>query len=89
VRDPVGDVLGDAASGVSARRRSRRRFTPRQSGPHPRSHWRVDGQPKTRFASEGDANRAALASRLEHGVDLAVYVCEVCGGWHLGGRSDR
>jgi hypothetical protein len=48
------------------------------------SHWRADGQPKTRFNSEQDANRATLQYRLDHGVDLGAYMCEFCGGWHLG-----
>lgn len=52
------------------------------------SHWRSDGAPKTRFASEAEANRFALQVRLEHGHDPAVYRCELCGGWHLGGRGD-
>lgn len=52
------------------------------------SHWRHDMSPKTRFASEADANRAALQARLEHGTDLVAYRCEYCGGWHLGGNAD-
>ena len=48
------------------------------------SHWRADGQPKTRYSSEQDANRATLQFRLDHGADLGAYVCEFCGGWHLG-----
>jgi hypothetical protein len=69
---------------------SRRRIR-RQGSPHPpRSpHHRADGQPKTRFASEQDANRAAFSSRLDHGVDLNVYACDICGGWHLGNTSGR
>jgi hypothetical protein len=48
------------------------------------SHWRADGQPKARYSSEQDANRATLQYRLDHGVDLGAYTCEFCGGWHLG-----
>ncbi len=64
-----------------------RRRTSRPPPPPPRRlpHWRADGTAKTRFAAEGDANRAALAARLEHGSDLVAYHCELCGGWHLGG----
>jgi hypothetical protein len=51
-------------------------------------HWRADGQPKTRYGSEQEANRAAFGYRLEHGVDLAAYKCEICGGWHLGNNPD-
>jgi hypothetical protein len=48
------------------------------------SHWRSDGGPKTRFASQADAERAALQYRLEHATELITYQCEFCGGWHLG-----
>jgi hypothetical protein len=51
-------------------------------------HYRADGQPKTRFGSEQDANRAAFSYRLDHGVDLAAYACDTCGGWHLGNSPD-
>ncbi len=52
------------------------------------SHWRADGVPKTRFPTEAEANRFALQVRLEHGNDLGAYPCELCGGWHLGGRGE-
>jgi len=65
---------------VASRRRARRVAERR-----PRlAHWRADGEPKTRYRSESDANRACLQARLEHGVDLGSYLCEFCGGWHLG-----
>jgi len=67
------------------RRRGRGSEPPRR----PRlDHWRADGQAKTRFPSEHEANRAALSYRLEHGSDLAAYPCPFCGGWHLGGAPD-
>ena len=69
------------------RARARARRPPAQH-PASRAHWRVDGSPKTRFSSEDDANRAAFGARLDHGVDLSVYRCEVCGGWHLGNTPD-
>jgi hypothetical protein len=53
-----------------------------------REHWRSDGQPKTRFATQEDANRASLRLRLEEGADLDPYLCGYCGGWHLGNRRD-
>jgi len=40
-----------------------------------------------RYRTEADANRAALQYRLEHGVDLGAYSCDMCGGWHLGGSD--
>ena len=49
-----------------------------------REHWRADGQPKTRFISADEANRASLRLRLEEGADLHPYRCDLCGGWHLG-----
>jgi hypothetical protein len=70
---------------MAGRRRPRRSPPPRR----PRlDHWRADGAPKVRFATEQDANRAAFGYRLEHGTDLAAYVCEFCGGWHLGNDPD-
>jgi hypothetical protein len=53
------------------------------------SHWRADGQPKARFRSEDEANRAGFGYRLEHGTDLGSYQCDVCGGWHLGNSPER
>jgi hypothetical protein len=70
---------------MASRRRLRRRGAPRQVR---LPHWRADGQPKTRYRSEHDANRAAFANRLDHGVDLAAYECEICGGWHLGSTPE-
>jgi len=56
-------------------------------GPSRREHWRADGQPKTRFDSQDEANRSSLQRRLEQGADLDPYRCGFCGGWHLGNRS--
>lgn len=53
------------------------------------SHWRADGAAKTRFSSEGEANRYALLVRLEYGNDVGAYLCEFCRGWHLGGVSGQ
>jgi len=53
-----------------------------------REHWRSDGQPKTRFATREDANRASLRLRLEEGADLDPYECGYCSGWHLGNRRE-
>ena len=68
---------------------SRRRLRRKTAGPVRLPHWRADGQPKARFSSEQDANRAALGYRLEHGADLSAYECEICGGWHLGTSPDK
>jgi hypothetical protein len=70
---------------MTSRRNVRRRGEPRR----PRlSHWRADGQVKTRYASEQEANRAAFGYRLEHGSDLLAYVCSFCQGWHLGNQPE-
>jgi len=70
---------------MASRRRRRRQAAPNRAR---LPHWRADGQPKTRFGSEQEANRAAFGYRLDHGADLAAYACEICGGWHLGNSPD-
>jgi hypothetical protein len=70
---------------MASRRRQRRQGAAR---PVRLPHWRADGQPKTRFGSEQEANRAAFSGRLDHGVDLVAYACDMCGGWHLGSAPD-
>ncbi len=50
-------------------------------------HWRSDGTAKVQFRSVEEANRSAFGLRLERGLDLAVYKCDVCGFWHLGGSG--
>jgi hypothetical protein len=74
--------------------KSRRSHSSKRSPPSPgdgprvsgREHWRTDGQPKTRFATQDEANRSSLQIRLEQGADLDPYECRFCGGWHLGNR---
>jgi hypothetical protein len=70
---------------MASRRHRRRQGQPSRAR---LPHWRADGQSKTRFPSEQDANRAAFGYRLDHGADLAVYECEICGGWHLGNNPE-
>ena len=68
---------------------SRRRLRPNAaSSPLRLPHWRADGQPKARFGSEQEANRAAFSARLDHGAELTAYRCDICGGWHLGTSPD-
>ena len=46
-------------------------------------------QTKRRFASEKEAVSAADHQMLvRHDLELTVYKCELCGGWHLT-RQDR
>jgi len=45
-------------------------------------HFRADGSPKRRFASEHDARM-----HIErYGHNCFPYHCTVCDGWHLGTR---
>jgi hypothetical protein len=69
-------------------RRGRRRpgRQPDRSTPVRRDHWRADGQPKSRFATQAEANRWTLQMRLEEGADLDPYPCSFCAGWHVGSR---
>ncbi len=53
------------------------------------SHWRADGRPKVRYASQADALHAADERAREADVQLQVYRCEFCGGWHMGSRNRR
>jgi hypothetical protein len=53
------------------------------------SHWRRDGQPKARYATQGEALSAAEEVRAELGTRLGAYECPYCQGWHMGGRSSE
>lgn len=44
------------------------------------------GQPKKRYDSEHEALNTADYGRSARGVDLRVYECSDCGGWHLTSR---
>ena len=74
---------------MAASRRGGKR--PRRTGATPgdpaREHWRADGRPKHRFATQDEANRSSLRLRLEEGADLDPYRCGICGGWHLGNKA--
>ncbi len=53
------------------------------------SHWRDDGGPKVRYPSRADALVAADDRSKESGIELGVYECAFCGGWHMGRSSGR
>ena len=53
------------------------------------SHWREDGKPKVRFATEAEALVAAHERGRQAGTDLGVYRCAFCAGWHMGRRDSR
>jgi hypothetical protein len=78
--------MAKARRGGKRNRSARPPLSP--SGGPAREHWRADGQPKTRFATQDEANRSSLQARLDRGADLDPYRCGLCGGWHLGNRSD-
>ena len=55
----------------------------RRLGPH----WRADGAPKAAYLTQGEAMSVAEERRHETGVELSVYRCDVCAGWHMGSRD--
>jgi hypothetical protein len=55
----------------------------RRLGPH----WRADGVPKASYLTQGEALSVADERRRETGVELSVYLCDVCSGWHMGSRD--
>jgi hypothetical protein len=52
-------------------------------------HWRADGAPKTAYRSQQEAWSMADERRGDTGVDLNVYRCDICTGWHLGRSGER
>jgi len=60
-----------------------RLWPPRRLGPH----WRADGAPKAAYLTQGEALSVAEERRHETGVELSVYRCDVCAGWHMGSRD--
>jgi len=51
------------------------------------SHWRADGAPKSTYLTQGEALSVAEERRHETGVELSVYQCDVCAGWHMGNKE--
>jgi hypothetical protein len=70
-----------------AKRRNRRPATV-QPLPSP-SHFRRDGAPKNRYSTEREAADAAHLRWVLDRVELDVYRCDVCDGWHMGKRFGR
>jgi hypothetical protein len=73
---------------MARRRRARLSVRPpadgrRRLGPH----WRADGAPKAAYLTQGEALSVAEERRRETGVELSVYRCDVCAGWHMGSRD--
>ena len=48
------------------------------------THWKADGSAKRRFATEREAADGAQLQWVEHGIELNVYRCDFCQGWHMG-----
>ncbi len=68
------------------KRRVRRPAPPRPPSP---SHFRRDGAPKTRYSTQREAADAAQLRWVLDRVELDVYRCELCTGWHMGKRFSR
>lgn len=65
--------------------KQRRRRPPPPPSPAP-GHLRRDGAPKNRYATEREARDAAHLRWVLDKVELDVYRCDVCQGWHMGKR---
>ena len=66
-----------------AKRRQRRPTPP----PAPSSgHFRREGVPKNRYGSQKEAADAAHLRWVLDRVELDVYRCDMCDGWHMGKR---
>lgn len=67
-----------------AKRRNRRE-APIRITPSP-GHVRRDGAPKNRYPTQQEAADAAHLRWVLDRVELDVYRCDVCDGWHMGKR---
>lgn len=64
----------------------RRNNTP----PHHPLRLRLDCSEKRRYATEREARETAdYQMLLNLDLELAVYKCELCGGWHLTRQTDN
>lgn len=54
-----------------------------------RSHVRRDGTAKVRYPDELSAHQAAHSSRFLSGIELEVYLCSWCEGWHLASKGSQ
>ena len=76
---------------MARRRRARFEVRPPDDGGRrrPGPHWRADGAPKAAYLTQGEALSVAEERRRETGVELGVYLCDHCGGWHMGSRESE
>ena len=65
------------------KRRVRRSPPPKPPAP---GHFRRDGAPKTRYPTQREAADAAHLRWVVDRVELEVYRCDLCAGWHMGKR---
>ncbi len=63
-----------------------RRRPPAPAKPTAPGHFRRDGAPKNRYGTEREARDAAHLRWVLDKVELEVYRCELCHGWHMGKR---
>jgi hypothetical protein len=63
-----------------------RRRRPTPPPPPAPGHFRRDGAPKNRYATEREAADAAHLRWVLDKVELDVYRCDLCNGWHMGKR---
>jgi hypothetical protein len=72
---------------------SRRRSRPGSPNHRPlslrSSHWKTDGSAKVRFSDRAAALSIANQRAMEDGIQLNVYQCDFCTGWHLGSTAAR
>jgi hypothetical protein len=50
------------------------------------SHFTREGQPKSSYRTQAEAQSAAQLAWTLSGVDLDTYRCDYCFQWHMGKR---
>ena len=45
--------------------------------------FKKDGEPRSQYSSEYEAEESASHIRKKHGLDISPYQCPKCGYWHL------
>jgi len=70
-------------------RRRERDDTRRQPSSPWSGHWRRDGAAKVTYGSQQEALSVADERRLHGDVELSVYRCTFCSGWHMGTANGR
>ena len=68
------------------RRRDRGQRSPRDEKRPPSHNALAACRGKRRFGTEREVDDAVYYARME-GRNLAYYLCDICGGWHLTSRA--